>query len=244
MPRAPLLVLDQVSKRFGAVVVADRTSLIVGRGEAVGVIGPNGAGKTSLFNIIAGTIRADSGKISLAERDITDLPAAARCTMGLARTFQVPRPFTGMSVFENVLAAASFGAGLHGGEADRHCLAVLDQCGLIDKANRRAGSLPLLDRKRLELARALASRPSLLLLDEVGGGLTEHECVELVNLVRAIHAGGVAIVWIEHIVHALLAAVERLIVINAGVMIADGNPQTIIKSRDVAELYMGLGADA
>ncbi|MGA8692497.1 MAG: ABC transporter ATP-binding protein [Xanthobacteraceae bacterium] len=241
---APLLALEQISKRFGAIVVAERVGLQLAEGEALGIIGPNGAGKTTLFGIISGSIAPDSGRVVYAGRDITGLPPARRCALGIGRSFQIPQPFGGMSVFENLVVAAAFGGGQRERDAYESCMAILERCGLVNKANRLAGSLTLLDRKRLELARALASQPAVLLLDEVAGGLTEHECQALIALIREIRQGGVSIVWIEHVVHALLASIDRLLVLHNGAFIADGEPQAVIRSPQVAEIYMGIEADA
>ncbi|MFZ2082058.1 MAG: ABC transporter ATP-binding protein [Xanthobacteraceae bacterium] len=241
---APLLALEQISKRFGAIVVAERVGLQLAEGEALGIIGPNGAGKTTLFGIISGSIAPDSGRVVYAGRDITGLPPARRCALGIGRSFQIPQPFGGMSVFENLVVAAAFGGGQRERDAYESCMAILERCGLVNKANRLAGSLTLLDRKRLELARALASQPAVLLLDEVAGGLTEHECQALIALIREIRQGGVSIVWIEHVVHALLASIDRLLVLHNGAFIADGEPQVVIRSPQVAEIYMGIEADA
>jgi branched-chain amino acid transport system ATP-binding protein len=224
--------------------VAQNLDLAVPDGEALGILGPNGAGKTSLFGMITGTLVPDAGHVHFQGREISRFSPAARCHMGIARSFQVPQPFGGMTVFENLVVAAAFGDGRTEHAVYRHCYEVLEQCGLADKANRLAGSLNLLDRKRLELARALATRPKLLLLDEVAGGLTEHECHALIALVRDVHATGVTIVWIEHVVHALLAVVSRLVVLHAGRFIANGEPQSVIRSPQVAEIYMGIEADA
>jgi len=241
---APILGLERVSKRFGAVVVAQDLDLALGDGEALGIIGPNGAGKTTLFNIVAGTVPTDAGRVVFAGDDITDLPPERRCRRGIARSFQIPQPFGGMTVFENVVVAASFGGGHKESDVYKPCYDVLDRCGLADKANRRAGSLTLIDRKRLELARALATSPRLLLLDEVAGGLVEHECADLITLIKDIHATGVSIIWIEHIVHALIAVVGRLVVLHGGALIAEGDPKTVIASPQVKDIYMGIPADA
>jgi branched-chain amino acid transport system ATP-binding protein len=224
-------------------VVAEGIDLTLGEGEALGIIGPNGAGKTTLFGIATGAVAPDSGRVMFAGNDITHLKPEKRCRMGIARSFQIPQPFGGMTVFENVVVAAAFG----GGHSEQHvyagCIDVLAQCGLADKANRPAGTLTLLDRKRLELARALATDPKVLLLDEVAGGLTEHECAALVTLVKTIHKRGVSVIWIEHIVHALLATVDRLAVLHGGAIIAQGDPHTVIRSPAVNEIYMGMPAD-
>jgi branched-chain amino acid transport system ATP-binding protein len=241
---APLLALENISKRFGAVVVSDSVNLALAEGEALGIIGPNGAGKTTLFGIAAGTVAPDAGRVIFAGEDITRLPPERRCRKGIARSFQVPRPFSGMTVFENVVVAAAFAGGVREASVYDACADLLDRCGLADKANKRAGGLTLLDRKRLELARALATKPRVLLLDEVAGGLTEHECAALVTLIKDVRAGGVSIVWIEHVVHALLAAVDRLLVLHGGKFIAEGDPRSVIRSPQVAEIYMGIAADA
>jgi branched-chain amino acid transport system ATP-binding protein len=241
---APILSLEKISKRFGAIVVAREVDLAVADGEALGIIGPNGAGKTTLFGIATGTVAPDAGRVIFAGTDVTRLPPERRCRMGVARSFQIPQPFNGMTVFENVVVAAAFG----GGESERNvyesCVEILARCGLADKANRRAGALTLLDRKRLEFARALSTRPRVLLLDEVAGGLVEHECAALVDLIKEVRKTGVSIVWIEHVVHALLAAIDRLAVLHGGAIIAEGDPQTVIRSPQVREIYMGIPADA
>lgn len=238
------LELDQVSKSFGAITVADALSYKVQAGEALGVIGPNGAGKTSMFNLITGTLRPNSGQVHFDGQNVTALNAAKRSRSGMARSFQVPQPFSGMTVFENAMIAATQAAGLSGTEAEKFCLEVLDQTELLDRANTKAGGLTLLGRKRLELTRALCTKPKLLMLDEIAGGLTEAECSSLVQTIRDIHARGVTIIWIEHVVHALLAVVDRLIVIDFGKKIAEGDPQTIMQSPEVQEIYLGIEADA
>ena len=241
---APILALKSISKRFGAVVVADSVDLVLNDGEALGIIGPNGAGKTTLFGIAAGTVRPDGGQVQFNGEDITSLPPEWRCRKGLARTFQIPQPFAGMTVFENVVVAAAFGTGEREAAVYDRCGDLLARCGLVTKANTRAGELTLLDRKRLELARALATKPRVLLLDEVAGGLTEHECVALVALIKGVRASGVSIVWIEHVVHALTAVIDRLVVLHGGRFIIDGEPRVAIRSPQVAEIYMGIDADA
>ena len=241
---SPILALEKISKRFGAVVVANGIDLVLTEGEALGVIGPNGAGKTTLFNIAAGTLAPDTGRVIFAGADVTRLTPERRCRLGLARSFQIPQPFSGMTVFENLVVSAAFGSGRRERDVYAECANVLTRCGLLDKANRQAGALTLLDRKRLELARALATRPRVLLLDEVAGGLTEHECAELVALIRQLHRSGVSIVWIEHVVHALVAVVDRLVVLHGGGFIAAGDPQTVIRSPAVAEVYMGIPTEA
>jgi branched-chain amino acid transport system ATP-binding protein len=241
---APILVFENISKRFGAVVIAEGIDLSLAQGEALGLIGPNGAGKTTLFGIATGTVAPDAGKVMFDGRDITHLKPERRCRIGIARSFQVPQPFDGMSVFENLVVAAAFGSGqTEHGVYDR-CFELVQTCGLADKVNRQAGSLTLLDRKRLELARALATQPRLLLLDEVAGGLTEQECAVLVDLIKDVRRSGVSIIWIEHIVHALLSVVDRLAVLHGGALIANGVPEEVIRLPSVQEIYMGIPADA
>ena len=233
----PLLALDSLNKQYGALVVANALTFSVGEGEIVGILGPNGAGKTTLFNMIAGSVRPSGGRIQFNDRDISDLGSSERCRLGISRSFQVPHPFNGMTVFENVLVGATFGRTPD--DPETRALAVLEKTGMRPKANRMASTLGLLDRKRLEMARALATNPTLLLLDEIAGGLTDSECVSLVSAIRDIHSSGVTIIWIEHVVHALLAAATRLIVINFGKLFADGNPEEVIASREVKTIYLG-----
>ena len=237
-----VLELKQLNKSYGAIVVADELSYALSDGEALGVIGPNGAGKTSMFNLITGTVKPASGDVVFKGQSITAQSAAQRCRGGIARSFQIPQPFGGMSVFEYVLVAATQGAGESGQRANDLCLDVLEQTGLMARANTRAGGLTLLERKRLELARALGAKPSLLLLDEIAGGLTEQECQSLIATINDVRASGVSIIWIEHVVHALLAVVDRLIVIDFGKKIAEGQPDEIMASREVQEIYLGIEA--
>jgi len=239
----PLLRLEAADKRFGALVVIDDLSMQLASGEALGVIGPNGAGKTTLFNLITGGIAPDAGRVFLEERDITALSPHERCRIGLGRSYQIPHPFVGMSVFENLLVGASFGTGKPERQCHALCIEILERTGLIDKANALAGSLTLLERKQLEMARALASQPKVLLLDEIAGGLTEAECGTLVAHIKEIRESGVSVIWIEHIVHALMSVVDRLMVINFGRVIADGDPEPVMASKDVQQIYMGISAE-
>lgn len=239
-----ILKIKNLEKSFGAIKVADGLSYELAQGEALGVLGPNGAGKTSMFNLITGTLKPNSGQVFFEDKDISSMGAAQRCRMGLARSFQVPQPFSQMTVFENAMIAATQSAGLKGQQAYELCIQALEQTELIDKANSLAGSLTLLGRKRLELTRTLCTKPKLLLLDEIAGGLTEAECQSLIATIKDIRSTGVSIVWIEHVVHALMAVVDRLIVIDFGKKIADGEPDAIMKSPEVAEIYLGIEADA
>jgi branched-chain amino acid transport system ATP-binding protein len=239
MALAPLLEGHELSKRFGSFQVLKSVSVGVAPGETLGVVGPNGAGKTTLFGVLAGALAPTSGKVILQGSDVTTAGAARRCRLGVARTHQVPRPFLGMSVYENVLAAAAFGGNLADRAAHREAAEALQRSGLAADSDRPAASLGLLDRKRLELARALATRPGIILLDEIGGGLTEAELDILVGLVRELKQDGMAIIWIEHIMHALLRVIDRLICMAEGEIIAEGEPRAVMADKAVMKAYLG-----
>ncbi|WP_404405234.1 ABC transporter ATP-binding protein [Pelagibacterium halotolerans] len=232
-----------IDKNFGAFRVLKAVDFRVNTGEAVGIVGPNGAGKTTLFGVLAGAFPPTAGSVAFEEHDITDWTAARRSRHGLARTHQIPRPFLGMTVFENVLTGANNGGGLTGREAGDCAAEALERTQLLDHANRPAAALGLLDRKRLELARALATRPRVILLDEIGGGLTEAELHRLVNLIAGLKAGGLTIVWIEHILHALLKIIDRLVCMSAGEVIAQGEPRQVMADADVRRAYLGSGVE-
>lgn len=238
----PILSLDHVSKSFGALKVTDDVTFSVEAGDAMGIIGPNGAGKSTLFNLITGNISPNAGTVTFQGRDVTRATPMQRCLMGVGRSFQIPQPFSNLTVFENLLVAATHGRGLSEREVIDDCARVLEQTELLPRANEPAGSLSLLGRKRLELARAMATGPKLLLLDEIAGGLTEGECHALVGTIRAVHATGVTIVWIEHVLHALTSVVGRLLVLDFGRVIATGAPDAVMARRDVQEIYMGIEA--
>lgn len=226
-------------KSFGGVLVIDDLSISVNHGEALGIVGPNGAGKTTWFNLITGAVHADGGKVIFEGKDITHLARHDRCRQGIGRTFQIPKPFVGMTVFENVLVGATHGRGMGERASYDRCLEVLEMTSLIDKVNELAGSLTLLERKRLELARALATDPKLLLLDEIAGGLTDSEVQDLIEEIKKLRATGITIVWIEHIVHALLAVVDRISVIQFGRNLCEGEPHEVMNSAEVQACYMG-----
>lgn len=235
-----VLELTSVSKSFGALKVTDDVSLSVPKGQALGIIGPNGAGKSTLFNLITGNILPDEGKITFMGRDVTRVPAMERVRMGVGRSFQIPQPFEGLTVFENLLTAAAYGRGQPESTVAADCAEVLRDTGLLNKANVLAGSLTLLDRKRLELARAMATGPEILLLDEIAGGLTEAECRTLIETIRGLHGKGITIIWIEHVLHALTSVVERLLVLDFGKVIGIGDPAEIMASKEVREIYLGM----
>lgn len=237
---AVLLQLHGVSKFYGALKAVDDITVAVEAGEALAVIGPNGAGKTTLFNLITGDVSPSAGRVLFDGADMTAMAPYARSRLGIGRSYQIPHPFANMSVFENLLVGAIFGGGVTERESYWRCSDVLKLAGLYDKANVPARMLTLLQRKRLELARALALKPKLLLLDEIAGGLTEYECGELVKTIKDIHARGTTIVWIEHIVHALVSVASRLIVLNFGQILAQGNPHQVMADARVREVYMGM----
>lgn len=239
----PVLQVSRLNKAFGAVVVANNVDLTIQRGECVGVIGPNGAGKSSLFSLIAGVLTPDDGTIHLNARDVTRMPAHQRVHLGLGRAFQIPQPFVGLTVYENVLSAATAGAGLRGSAASDWACDVIERTGLVPKADKLAGALTLLDRKNLEVAKAVATRADLLMLDEIGAGLTEREVAVLVDRIAVLKQDH-AIIWIEHIAHALKAVADRIVVLNFGEKVADGPFGTVMDSAIVREIYMGLKEEA
>ena len=230
---------QNLRKSFGGVLVIDDLSISVEEKEALGIVGPNGAGKTTWFNLISGAVHADAGKVIFDGKDITRLRRHERCRAGIGRTFQIPKPFSGMTVFENVLVGATHGRGMQERASYGRCVEIMEITGLEKKVNVLAGSLTLLDRKRLELARALATDPKLLLLDEIAGGLTEAEVEELIEEIKKLRQTGVTIIWIEHIVHALLAVVDRIVVIQFGRKLCEGEPHEVMNSQEVQACYMG-----
>ena len=234
-----LLQLEGVSRRFGQVVVADEISFQLDKGDAVGMIGPNGAGKTTLFAMISGDVRPNSGRILLDGDDVVKMAPSKRARAGFGRTYQVPRPFEHMTVFENVLVAAQQGNRARGQRSYDIAYESLERTGLANFANRSAGSLSLLHRKRLELARALSVGPQVLLLDEIAGGLTDLEVNELTGIIRDLKVEGIAVVWIEHVVRALLSTVDRLLCLAGGAIVADGEPKSVLASDAVRSVYLG-----
>ena len=230
-----------VAKSFGSLSVFSSVSLAVAPGEAVGIVGPNGAGKTTLLDLLTGTGRCDAGRVLLQGRDVTRLPPPSRARMGLGRTFQVPRPLGDLTVFENALVGAMRAAGLRGRAAYGTAYEALLLTGMAGQANSRAGALRLLDRKRLELARALAMRPRVLLLDEIAGGLSDPETEALIGTIRDVNASGTAIVWVEHVLRVLTAVVTRLVCLAGGQVIADGPPSEVLASDAVRTAFLGGG---
>lgn len=241
--RGPTLKVNKVAKSFGNVVTAREVSFAVKGGEVLGIVGPNGAGKSTLLDVISGTVRADGGSVWVDGTDVSKLDASRRGRLGVGRTYQIPRPFSGMTVFENVLVGAQFAGGLRGRAAYDAAYDALVTADLARLADAEAGGLPLLDRKRLELARALATSPRLVLLDEIAGGLTDQELPQLIETIRGMREVGLAVVWIEHIVHALLQVVDRLMCLALGDVVAIGDPQEVLRHPRVLEVYLGSTPD-
>lgn len=234
-----LMEVRNLNKAFGAVRIAENISFAVPEGEVVGIIGPNGAGKTTLFGLLAGSVQLDSGRIEFGGRDITALPTHDRARLGIARTYQIPRPFTHMTVRENLRVAALFAGQLEQAECDEWVDQVLEFAGLTRERDTLAGRLSLLGRKRHELARALATRPSLLLIDEVAAGLTDAEVDDFIDLVARIKGAGITVVWIEHVMKTMLRATDRLLALSGGRIIAEGPPDHVIQTPEVQRVYLG-----
>ena len=237
---ADILVVEKLTKRFGNLAAVSHLSFNVEEGEILGMMGPNGAGKTTVFNLITGVYAPTEGKVIYKGRDVTRFSASHRCRLGIGRTYQIPRPFENMTVLENLLVGAEYGGELKGKEALALSTEILEFTGLLSKKDGFAGKLTLLDRKRLELARALATQPALLLIDEVAAGLTEAEVEKLLEIVKAIQRKGVTIIWVEHILMMMNKGVDRLLVINGGQWLMCGDPQECMESKEVHEVYLGM----
>lgn len=233
-----ILTVKNVSKSFGKVTAVHDLSFEVERGGILGIIGPNGAGKTTLFNLIAGEIKPDSGKITFNGTDVTSTQTYRRCRIGIARTYQIPRPFVNMTVLENVLVGAVYGGGA-GRRSKERCEEVLKRTGLFSKRNVLTESLPLLDRKKLELTKALATNPTLLLIDEVAGGLTESEVEEILEAIHSLRKDGITILWVEHIMMAMKKGPDYLLVMDFGEKLAYGKPEEVLESEQVHKIYLG-----
>jgi branched-chain amino acid transport system ATP-binding protein len=235
-----ILAVENLTKTFGNLTAVDHLTFDVEEGEILGMMGPNGAGKTTVFNLITGVYKPSEGKVIYKGKDVTILSASHRCRLGIGRTYQIPRPFENMTVFENLLVGAEYGASLKGKQARKEATDILDFTGLLPKKDMFAGKLSLLDRKRLELARALATKPNLLLIDEVAAGLTEAEVENLLHIVKSIQQRGVTILWVEHILMMMHKGVDRLLVINGGKWLMCGNPKECMESKEVQEVYLGM----
>ncbi|WP_165351915.1 ABC transporter ATP-binding protein [Salipiger sp. IMCC34102] len=239
----PLFQANGVTKRFGGFTAVSGVDLTLGTGESVGVIGPNGAGKSTLLGLIVGSLRADAGTLELEGRDMSRLSLPDRVQGGIARAAQIPQTFARLTVRENLRLPAVFGARLHGAEASDWVDEVLTLTGLTDHAGAVAGELGLLSRKRLELAKAVAARPRLLLLDEIAAGLTQHEIETMIGLVKSLRSDR-AIVWVEHIPFALRETCERLVVLDKGEKILDGAFATVWEDERLQSVYMGVADHA
>ena len=241
-PAPPVLAANGIHRRFGSLVVLEGVDITLAPGEALGIVGPNGAGKTTLLDILSGAQAPSEGSVTFQGQDVTRWKVDRRCRSGIGRSHQVPRPFTGMTAYENVLVASVQGGSHRRRDAQQHVLGVLDRCGMLGQANRPAAALTLLERKRLEMARALATDPQVLLLDEIAGGLTDAETDELIATIRQLRADGIAIVWIEHVIHALLRVIDRLVCLAQGRILAEGEPDAVMSDPRVVEAYLGSAA--
>ncbi|MFZ1918694.1 MAG: ABC transporter ATP-binding protein [Terriglobales bacterium] len=236
-----LLQVRGISKHFGGLQAVADVSFNLGEGEILGLIGPNGAGKTTLFNLVNGVFKSDAGTITFSGKDITGRSPDQVVHLGLARTHQIVRPLSGMSVLENVIVGACFGRENQSmREARATALEVLERVGLADRANSSARALTLAGKKRLEVARALAARPKLLLLDEVLAGLNPTEIGQMIALILGIRDGGVSVFMIEHVMQAIMNLSDRIVVLNLGRKIAEGPPAEVVKNADVVEAYLGF----
>lgn len=237
---ADILRFEHVDAGYGRVKILHDLSFSVEEGEVYGVIGPNGCGKSTMFNALIGLIIPTKGKILFNGQDVTRVKSAKRANMGIGRTFQIPRPFEGMSVFENVLVAAVHGAGKSEKEGREWALEALKLTELYEKREVRAGELTLLDRKRMEIARALGTQPKLLLLDEVAAGLTEAEVQNVMKMVADLKSAGYSIIWIEHVIQTMVQSTDHLMCMAEGHQLLTGDPLTVMNSKVVEEVYLGV----
>ena len=233
-----LLEVQNITKRFGGLVAVRDFSLSMNRGQIVALIGPNGAGKTTAFNVIAGYYKTDGGKVLFNGREITNLRPDQICGLGLARTFQVVRPFGGISVLDNVMIGA-YARTADAKIARAKAEGVLESLGLQRMANQMAKGLPVAIRKRLEIARAVATDPQMILLDEAMAGLRPTEAEEVIGMVRKLSENGIAILLVEHVMKVVMSLAERIIVLHHGETIADGEPAEVVKNQQCIEAYLG-----
>lgn len=239
---ASLLRVDGLSKRFGGFTALQDISVDIRPGERFGLIGPNGSGKTTLINCISGTLPADGGSISFDGHDVTRLPAYKRTRRGIARSFQVPRPFRSMTVLENLLVAIDFGVEGHGLSRDQaaaEVMAILGKIGLADKARASSGQLSQVELRKMELARAMAARPKLLISDEAMAGLAGAEIDEVLDVLLKLNAEGITVIMIEHIMQAVMRFSERVMCLDAGRIVCEGTPREVMDDRRVQEAYLG-----
>jgi branched-chain amino acid transport system ATP-binding protein len=236
---APLLSVEGVNKHFGGIAAVRDLTFVVQAGEVVGLMGPNGAGKTTLINVICGEYKPDSGTVTFKGNDITGLPPHRICHLGIVRTYQIPQPFAKLTALQNIAVAAIYGRGLSKSAAEREAPQILDMVGLSEKKDMHAGDLEEISLKRLELARVLATNPTLLMIDEVAAGLTEREIPQVLDLLKGIHEMGITIILIEHVMKVMMKAVDRIIVMDEGMKIAEGTPNEVMENKKVIEAYFG-----
>jgi len=237
-----LLAVRDVSKHFGGFTALSGVSLEIGRGERFGLIGPNGSGKTTLINCISGALRNDSGSIAFRGEEISALPAYQRTRRGIARSFQIPRPFTSMSVLENLVVPLEYvqhRGSLHMADTRREALEILQLMGLADKAGTPSNRLTQVELRKLELARAMAARPQLLISDESMAGLSGNEVEEVLAILRTLNESGITIIMIEHIMQAVMRFSQRVVCLDAGQIICEGTPAQIVQNPDVQRAYLG-----
>jgi len=237
--KAPILSVEKVNKHFGGLAAVIDVSFDVQAGEVLGLMGPNGAGKSTLLNIISGEHKPDSGVVQFQGHDITGLPPHKICHLGIARTFQIPQPFVNLTVLQNLMVAAEYGRNLGKAAAERETLKILDLVGLSEKKDMLTRDLTAITLKRLELARALASDPTVLLLDEVAAGLTEEEIPRMLEILQQVRAMSITCILIEHVMRIMTKAVDRIMVLDKGMKIAEGTSRKVMKDKKVIEAYLG-----
>ncbi len=237
----PVLMVDGVTKRFGGFTALDNVTLHLNRGERLGLIGPNGSGKTTMINCVSGALINDEGMISFEGQDIGYMPAHVRARLGIARSFQIPKPFRTMSVLENLMVPLEYAASGRGDERPKQdqAMGILEAIGFAERANDLSADLTQVDLRKLELARAMAAKPSLLVSDEAMAGLSSSEVDEILEILLKLNATGVAVIMIEHIMRAVMRFSERIVVLDAGKKIAEGSPEEIVSNREVERAYLG-----